>query len=387
MKVALVIERMDCRRGGRETSTAQIAAGLVKRGVEVTILCQSGSWRDAGVEVRELGVCGRTRRGKLLRFVADVQREMAGGAFDIVHAMLPIPGANVYQLRSGTIRAQRLASRRRRPRLLGGIWGFFEPLNRHRAAMAAFERQVVADEKTMCLPVSRMVADELNAFHGRRNGVEVVYNGVDVPDVSEEQRAEWRRAVRLRLACEPVDTIFITVATNFELKGVHQAIQAFGRWRKHFGDNARGRLIVVGRELSDVENYNRAADLRAVGGMVRFEPPTDEVFKLYAAADACVLLSWYDPCSRVVLEASAWGIPSITTRFNGAGEVVARSDGGYVVGSPNDIAGVSKAMIELSDPAERATRAAACRAVAETLSMDRHVDELMTVYEGLRSRS
>ena len=118
MNVALVIERMDCSRGGRETSTAQIAACLARRGVRVTILCQSGSWRAEGVAVCELGRRGLTRRGRLRGFVADVQREIAGGEFDIVHAMLPVPGANVYQLRGGTIPAQRAASRRRRSAVL-----------------------------------------------------------------------------------------------------------------------------------------------------------------------------------------------------------------------------------------------------------------------------
>ena len=183
MKVALVIERMDCRRGGRETSTAQIAACLARRGVSVTILCQSGSWRAEGIDVRELGASKGTRARKLLRFVAAVQAEIAGGAFDIVHTMLPIPGANVFQLRSGTIDAQRLASRRRRPRLLGWLWGLAEPLNRHRATMAALEQQVIADDQVMCLPVSQMVADELATFHGRRDGVRVVYNAVELPDV------------------------------------------------------------------------------------------------------------------------------------------------------------------------------------------------------------
>ena len=38
MKIALVIERMDPQRGGREVSTAQVAVALSRRGHEVTVL-------------------------------------------------------------------------------------------------------------------------------------------------------------------------------------------------------------------------------------------------------------------------------------------------------------------------------------------------------------
>ena len=110
-----------------------------------------------------------------------------------------------------------------------------------------------------------------------------------------------------------------------------------------------------------------------------FVGPTDEIHQWYAAADACVLLSWYDPCSRVVLEATRWGIPSITTVYNGASEILA--DGaGIIVGSPKDRRAVAAAMEELADPHRRAMRARACLDVAERLSMDRHVEELLKIY-------
>jgi len=57
MKIALIIERMEPSRGGRETSTAQIAQRLAELGHSVTVLCQQGSWPSdsPGVEVVSLG--------------------------------------------------------------------------------------------------------------------------------------------------------------------------------------------------------------------------------------------------------------------------------------------------------------------------------------------
>jgi len=384
MKIAIVIERMDVSRGGRETSTAQIAAGLAKRGHHVTVICQRASWRCEGVRVRELGRRGLTRSGRMANFVADAQRAIEGQGFEIVHAMLPLPGANVYQLRGGTVPAQAAANIRRRT-LAGKLAArVFAPLNTHRRNMAAMERAVVGSPDVLCLPVSQMVADELAGHYGRSENVRVIYNAVDLPDVSDEQRADWRQELRFRMGLRQGDVVFLSVATNFELKGVAELIEAFSRWYARVRGRVSARLVVVGRER--VEGYQRHAGLREVGSEVLFVPPSDDIFRWYAAADVCVLLSWYDPCSRVVLEATRWGIPSITTRQNGAAEVL--SDGaGIVVDSPRDAGAIVAAMDELADPQRRSERGQACLRVADRLGMDRHVDELLSAYGELLDRT
>ena len=192
MKIALVIERMDTWRGGREKSTAQIAQALAARGQNVTILCQSGSWQPPpdtppnAINVLPLGRGGLSRSTRLRRFAAAVQRAAADYRYDVVHSMLPIPGVHVYQLRSGTVPAQREAALRRRGLLSRELARLFEPLNVHRMAMAQLERQVVDSPRTVLLAVSRMVAGEIEHYYGRTAGVRVIYNAVDVPDVSPD---------------------------------------------------------------------------------------------------------------------------------------------------------------------------------------------------------
>jgi UDP-glucose:(heptosyl)LPS alpha-1,3-glucosyltransferase len=382
MKIALVIERMDTSRGGRETSTAQTALALARRGNDVTILCQRGSWRNDSVRVLELGREGWAKHRRLRRFVSAVQGAMASEKFDIVHTTLPIPGANIYQPRGGTLPAQRAAGQRRRTppgQLVSWLAG---PLNRFRREMASLEHRVVVDQGATCLAVSDMVAREFRRYYRRVQGVHVVYNAVDIPEISEEQRADWRQETRFRMGVTPSDVVFVTVATNFELKGIAEAIIAFAQWHHSRGRGPDGRLVVIGREL--VEGYRRHAGLRDIGAKVIFEPPTDQVFRWFAAADACVLLSWYDPCSRVVLEATRWGIPSITTKFNGASEAL--MDGaGIVVHSPQATRQIADAMATLADPEKREACAAACREKSTWLGLERHVDELLAVYAKVRN--
>ncbi len=368
---------MDIARGGRERSTAQIAEALARRGGDVTVLCQQASWSAGGVQVRALGRRGLGRVSRLKNFVADVQSQMRLGQYDIVHAMLPVPGANVYQPRGGTVPGQRGACLRRRDPVGRALAAAAEPLNLRRRRMGRLEREVVADRRVLCLPGSRMVAAELQWYYGRTEGVRVVYNAVDVPDCDLPRRTEWRRARREELGVDEEATVFLTVATNFELKGVAEAIVAFARWYDSTGRRRPARLVAVGRQMP--ESYQQVAGMRSVGEEVIFIGPTEEVFQWYAAADGVVLLSWYDPCSRVVLEALRWGIPSITTTYNGAAELLA-GGAGAVVESPRDTAAVAAAMDRLADPRRRAEMAAACRRVAGAASLDRHVDELLDAY-------
>ena len=380
MRIALVIERMDPLRGGRETYTARLAEALVRRGHEVTVLCQSGSWTCEGVEVRRLGRRGLRRTRRLLAFIQDAAE---AADYDVVHAMLTMPGADIYHPHGGTVPGSLAANRRRRGpagRLLHRI---ASPLNASRRLRARLERRIMADPSVICLAVSEMIAGHFREYYGRQRGVRVAFNGVDVPDWTDEQRRDHRQRVRSRLGVGDDDPVFLTVATNFPLKGVAETIAAMAKWYHARGGEVNPRLVVVGRDRA--EGYQRLASRLGIAPLVVFEPPTKEIFRWYSAADALVLLTWYDPCSLTVLEAARWGIPSLTTAFNGAREALG-DEAGLVVDSPRDTCGILSALDALADPARRTRRAEACGALREYLGMDRHVDELLAIYEEVCQR-
>ena len=378
MKIAVVIERMDLHRGGRERSTAQVSEALARCGHDVTILCREGSWENGSVEVVALGRRGTTRLQQLNAFLEDLTGKIKGEPYDIVHAMLPLPGANVYQLRSGTVPGQFEAAQRRRTglkRWLARVGGRFNALRAYRRQL---EQQVMADASVMCLPISEMVAGEIERYYGRTENVRVVYNAIDTPDPDAPERSEWRRLRREQLGLDEHAIVFLTAATNFELKGVAEAIEAFGRWRGSSGGQTTARLVVVGREAPS--DYVRLAEGAGVGDEVVFVPPVENLFEWYAAADGVVLLSWYDPCSRVILEAIRWGIPSITTTFNGAAERLGYG-AGVVVEGPRDRDGVVAGFERIAGFQSRTEMSAACREASRDLDVSRHVDALLDVYE------
>ncbi len=381
MKIALVIERMDPIRGGRETYTAEIAANLALRGHDITIICQMSSWQCDSAEINtiELGRIGRGRLQKLQNFVAGVQGEIASGEYDIVHAMLPIPGANVYHPHGGTIEGSMDGALRRRGKLLRPISRAMKNLNRCRAESMRLEQQIVQDNSALCVCVSQLIADQFEQYYNKTSNVRVVFNGVHTPDIDGAKRTEDRQRVRKGLGIGDDDPVFLTVATNFPLKGVRESIVAFAKWYYSKGrkKGVSPRLVVVGRQHAD--GYKRIAAGYDVGRLVVFAPPTDDIFQWYAAADAFVLLTWYDPCSLTVLEAARWGVPSMTTRFNGAAAAFGDT-GCIVVDSPNNKKAAADGFAALANVDTRRTHAVACEALSEKLSIDRHVDELLEAY-------
>jgi UDP-glucose:(heptosyl)LPS alpha-1,3-glucosyltransferase len=88
----------------------------------------------------------------------------------------------------------------------------------------------------------------------------------------------------------------------------------------------------------------------------------------------------------VVLEALACGRPVITTRFNGAGELMEGGREGLLLDSPAEIDRLTEAMRHLLDADRRAAMGRAARQTAEQHSLQRNFREMMAVFERALAR-
>jgi len=246
--------------------------------------------------------------------------------------------------------------------------------------MSRLEKQLVSNPDVLCLAVSEMVSLELEHFYRRCEGVQVVYNAVEAPDPQDEDLELQRKKNRSEIGAKDDDIVFLSVANNFRLKGIPETIKAFSRWVKSDGKGKKAKLVIIGAD--DPDNCKKSASRVGVGDKVVFQPYVDNIFSWYAAADVCILLSWYDPCSRVVLEATRIGLPSITTELNGAGEILTHG-GGVVVSSPEAIDAIMDAMDVLAAPKKRQNFSRSCIQVAGQLSIENHIEGLLDIYKEL----
>jgi UDP-glucose:(heptosyl)LPS alpha-1,3-glucosyltransferase len=111
-----------------------------------------------------------------------------------------------------------------------------------------------------------------------------------------------------------------------------------------------------------------------------FQP---DVAALFRASDFFALPSYYDPCSLVVFEALTCGLPVVTTRQNGAGELISAGREGFVVESPDSIAELGAALEALCDPAGRAAMSAHAARLGRQQTFERHMQQLLRLFEAV----
>jgi UDP-glucose:(heptosyl)LPS alpha-1,3-glucosyltransferase len=152
LKVALVILHADPARGGAERYTVDLAAALVERGHRVNVLSSSFERDDFGViddGIRRLrfAAWGLTRAGAYRRFDHELSHHLSREHFDVVHAMLPVRGCDVYHPHAGVAAAQ--------TRKWNAVF------NPRRRAMARVERDLMADPNG---PVVLALSDYVKRF-------------------------------------------------------------------------------------------------------------------------------------------------------------------------------------------------------------------------------
>jgi len=136
-------------------------------------------------------------------------------------------------------------------------------------------------------------------------------------------------------------------------------------------------LVVGGR---DKGAYASLAEKLGVGDHVAFHEAVGDIERYYAAADIYLLPTFYDPMSLVVLEALASGLPVITTRYNGASEIMTDGVQGFTVDEPRNLGAIVSAVETLLDSKRRNEMGAAARALAEEFPIERNYKGILEVY-------
>lgn len=338
MKIALVILHADPSRGGAERYTVDLFDALKRRGHEVELISSES-----------LGVRGLTRVGRYRAFLDALDEHLTGNRYDIVHAMLPVRRCDVYHPHAGMA----VAARRR--------WNIL--LNPRRGMMARVEQSLLTgDRPPITLALSDYVKRSVREHYPLPDDrLATLFNAVDLE----------RFAPSPALSHDYVNGLFI--GQDFERKGLMQALLAASMLKE-----ARLKITVVGRRDP---HFRPPAD---AGAQVSFAGETRDPRPFYRDADFFVLPTKHDPCSLVVLEALAMGVPVISTKFNGATEIMTDGVHGFVLDDPNDVDALAISMRKMLDPVRRAQMSRACLELRPRLSYEHHLDQLEAIYRRVR---
>ncbi len=374
MKIGLVIPNFNRALGGAEEWTWQFAAWLLEQRHEVHVLA-TGFSDDA----EKLGVIphrlpkSRSRR-RVAQAADDALRRLP---LDVTHDMGVGWRCDVFQPHGGSRRAafeqnQLLLPPWRRP-----IKRAVAPLLPRYREFEAIVRRQYAHDGRLIVALSQMVADHMRRYHRAGDDqLRLIYNGVDTQRFQPDAAGELRETTRRELGLRDDQLLVLIVAHNFRLKGVPALLQAIGALRS---EGVAAHLAVVGgKRLRPYQNLARRV---GAAGAVSFLGPKSNVAPYYAAADVYAQPTFYDPCSLVLLEALACGLPVITSQYNGAGELIEDGEQGFIVPDPADWRTLAARIGELAEPGRRLAAGKSARRLAEEHTCQRNFREIFGLYE------
>ena len=372
MKLGIVRQRYT-PFGGAERFVERAMDTLQAHGIGIRVYTRR--WPRTAHGQIEPVICDPFYLGRQWRdasFARAVRAELARDRPDVVQTHERIAGCDIFRAGDGVHRV--FLDERRRTGGLGERLGI--AANPYHAYVLAAEARVFADpllKAVIC--ISQMVKDDIRAhFRVPEERLRVIYNAVDPQEFGPHVR-KGRDATRAQLGIASSTVAFLLLGSGYARKGVPAALQALTRLP------SSAHLVVVGRD-KELARYTALARRLGVANRVSFAGPHADPRPFLGAADAFVLPTLYDPLSNAVLEALACGLPVVTSRRCGAGELVAAHDAGMVCDAI-DVVAIADAMRRLLDPAERAAMGARAVTAVAPLTPDAMAGELIGLYRSV----
>ena len=374
MNIALVIQAFDARLGGAEHWTCQFARLLRAAGHRLHVVAKTFGPEADELQVVRHPLPAISNRYHLAQAAAEVVQRLN---VDVVHDMGLGWACDVFQPHGGARRASFNQNLLLMPPWVRPLKRSVAPLLPRYRQFAKVERRQYARRQTRLIALSQMVARHFREhYRVDEEQIRIVYNGVDLKRFTPELQPRHRQATRASLGLKPDDVLVLIVAHNFALKGVPSLIRAAGRLK------AAGTPVKVGIVGGKSHRAGQQlAQQHGVADEVLFLGPIADPRPYYAAADIYAQPTFYDPCSLVVLEALACGLPVITSQFNGAGELISPGIEGSILFDPADDAALAAQLGDLLDADRRRLMGRAARRLAEQHSLDRNLREMLAVYE------
>jgi UDP-glucose:(heptosyl)LPS alpha-1,3-glucosyltransferase len=391
-KVAIIIERARVELGGAERSIFELAEALREIGLKVDIIAASGNTDSESVHILCQDSPGK--RVSYFIFANALKRYLSENHYDLIHSVLPFEFADVYQPRGGTYAEsifRNAASYQNK---------FLESYKRITALVNFRRTMLLCAERKLCkgsdgpviVAISQYVAEQFKRHYGvAGKRIVVVPNGVKIDkEVDDVEARKLRSQIFQKHGLSESDkpVLFLFAANNFRLKGLSVLIKAlFFYNEKAFRNNTQRACLIVagGGKTQKYRKLAKRLNASKSDGQIVFLGPIELIQNALTIVDVAVLPTFYDPCSRYILEALAAEKPVITTSFNGASEQFVDNRHGKIIDTPGDIPTLVEAIDYFTDTnnIRKASEAIATDNLKEKVSVKRAANQLLSVYESI----
>jgi UDP-glucose:(heptosyl)LPS alpha-1,3-glucosyltransferase len=242
-------------------------------------------------------------------------------------------------------------------------------------------RQYTGPARPLVVAISEMVLGHIRKrFNPGADELRLVRLATDPTRFDETDRPLRRIEWRTHWGISPEQTVALFAGMNYRLKGLEPLLHAV----RQLPEEMPLQLLVAGNKHTSM--YERMARQLGVADRVRFVGYCADMRNCYFAADFFVHPTFYDPCSHVVLEAMACGLPVITSRFNGASELMHPPREGFVIDDPHDVPHLTWCLTQMLDPARRLACARAARRTGSQWTFEHHYRQMLAVFADAAAR-
>jgi UDP-glucose:(heptosyl)LPS alpha-1,3-glucosyltransferase len=376
MRIAIIRQRYNAF-GGAERFVENALEALLERDVAITLYTRE--WPQTRLVLIEPSLVDPFYLGSLWRdwgFQRGVCKAVSRARLDLVQSHERLCCCDIFRAGDG-VHAVWLAERNRS---LSAAARLGVALNPHHRWLIGMEKRMFASPwLSAVICNSQMVRGEIRERFGIADDkLHVIYNAVD-SEMYAPASADARNAARARFALPADATVFVMVGSGYARKGAASAIRALA------GLPPSMHLVIVGAD-KHLRRYAQLVRSLGLRGRVTIAGPQLDVKPYYAAADAFVLPTIYDPCPNAALEAMACGLPIVTSLKCGAAEIAREHDAGFACDA-QDVDALREHMRTLADAGLRAKMGANARAAMLPLSSSAMTLKLVLLYKQLLAAS
>jgi UDP-glucose:(heptosyl)LPS alpha-1,3-glucosyltransferase len=376
MRLAIIRQRYT-PFGGAERFVEGALEALLERDVAITLYARE--WPETKLALIEPHLIDPFYIGSLWRdwsFQRGVCRAVGKARLDLVQSHERLTCCDIFRAGDG-VHAVWLEERQKDA---SAFTRLSIRLNLHHRYLLAMEKKMFASPwLSAVICNSKMVRDQVRERFGvAESKLHVIYNAVDA-DVFKPGTPEERALLRNRYRIAEDSTVFLLVGSGYARKGVATAIRALAALPP------TTHLIVVGRD-KHAKRYAQLARSLKLSGRVTIAGPQTDPKPYYAAADAFLLPTLYDPCPNAALEAMACGLPLVTSTQCGAAEIALEHAAGFACDA-RDVAGFTANMHTLLDPGTRHRMSGNAMAAVANLTPANMTLQLVLLYRNLLAAS
>jgi UDP-glucose:(heptosyl)LPS alpha-1,3-glucosyltransferase len=199
---------------------------------------------------------------------------------------------------------------------------FLNPL--HRSILKIEKRSFENENLKKIIVNSKRVKNQiLKYYRVDPKKIEVIYNGVEWENMRKDFDSWFKEkeSIAKKLKVDSSKFFFLFIGNGYSRKGLKVLLDAFV-----FVKKKDFHLLVVGRD-KNLKKFQEYANFLKMEKKVSFFGERRDIANFYKLSDCLVIPSFYDPFANVTLEALAMGLFVVSSKENGASEILNEKNG------------------------------------------------------------